>query len=388
MSPTAIPLTLTLPLPVRAHQLADRLRQQQPHASKGKQVYLNTLAVFAVNAYLQNLGFDTDFNHSDSQDPVLASLSDVADLVLPTIGRLECRVVLPEANTVHIPVSAWDDRVGYVAVQLTADLRQATLLGFLPQVAAEEIPLAQLRPLTELLDHLEALQPVPLSQWFQQVITGAWKTVETIADELATDLRGSQPVFAYRQPDREASLLSDPTTATVETLLHLVQTETDRWTRLQVLDLLGKIAAGNAQAITTLTELRHSTHDDEISRQAAVSLGKIAPENPFAGVRRAKVVELGMQLSQHRVVLVVTLTPEAEGRVNFHLRLYPADSTVLPAGVQLGILDEAETIVENLNTVSEAGDDWLQLQVLGSRDDRFGVKVSLEGAEVLESFTI
>jgi hypothetical protein len=379
---------MTLPLPVRAHRLADRLRQRQPHASRGKQVYLNTLAVFAVNTCLQNLGFETDLDGSQSQDFVLASLSDVADLLLPAIGRLECRVVLPEASTVHIPLATWDDRVGFVAVQLTADLRQATLLGFLSEVAAEEIPLTQLQPLADLLDHLESLRTVPLSQWFQQAMTGAWKTVETIADELAADLRGHQPGFAYRQPDRETSLLSDPTAATVETLLHLVHTETDRWTRLQVLDLLGKIATGNAQAIATLTQLRQTSHDDEISRQAAVSLGKIAPENPLAGVRRAKVVELGMQLSQHRVVLVVTLTPEAEDRVSFHLRLYPADSTVLPAGVQLGILDEAGTIVEGLNTVSEPGDDWLQLQVVGSRDDRFGVKVSLGGAEVLESFTI
>ena len=388
MNPTTTPLTLTLPLPVRAHQLADRLRQQQSHPNKGKQVYLNTLAVFAVHASLQNLGIVTDLEGSDSQDSVLASLSDVADLVLPAIGRLECRAVLPAATTVHIPLPVWDDRVGYVAVQLAADLRQATLLGFVPQVATEELPLDQLLPLGELLNHLESLQTINLSQWFQEAVTGAWKTVETIADELAADLQGSQPVFAYRQPDREASLLSDRADTTVETLLHLVQTESDRWTRLQVLDLLGKVATGNTQAIATLTDLLHTTPDDEISRQAAVSLGKIAPTNPLAGVRRAKVVELGMQLSQSRVVLVVTLTPEPENGVNFHLRLYPADAATLPAGLQLGILDEAGQQVESLNATSEAGDDWLQLQVMGSSGDRFCVKVALDGAEVLESFTI
>jgi CHASE2 domain-containing sensor protein len=87
-------------------------------------------------------------------------------------------------------------------------------------------------------------------------------------------------------------------------------------------------------------------------------------------------------------VLVATLTPELEGVVNFHLRLYPAGGATLPGGVHLGILDQARQGVEGLTTVSQAGDDWLQLQLLGSGGDRFGVKVSLEGTEVVESFTI
>ena len=41
-------LTFTVPLTQEAHQLAEKHRCQQHDPQKGKQVYLNTLAVYAV----------------------------------------------------------------------------------------------------------------------------------------------------------------------------------------------------------------------------------------------------------------------------------------------------------------------------------------------------
>jgi len=37
--------TFTMPLTLKAHQIANQFRQQQPNRQKAKQVYLNTLAV-------------------------------------------------------------------------------------------------------------------------------------------------------------------------------------------------------------------------------------------------------------------------------------------------------------------------------------------------------
>jgi hypothetical protein len=42
----------------------------KPVPRKASQVYLNTLAVWAVNVYLEALGFETNLNASASQDTV------------------------------------------------------------------------------------------------------------------------------------------------------------------------------------------------------------------------------------------------------------------------------------------------------------------------------
>jgi hypothetical protein len=44
-----------------AHQLAEKFCQHQSNLQKAEQVYLNTLAVYAVNYHLQCLGFETDW---------------------------------------------------------------------------------------------------------------------------------------------------------------------------------------------------------------------------------------------------------------------------------------------------------------------------------------
>src|SRR6476646_6081923 len=203
------PMTFTIPLPITAHQQAQHLRQLQANPRKAKQVYLNTLAVCAVNQYLRYLDIATDLEASDSHDLAQVSLQDVADLVVPPLGRLECRFVLTESHILYVPREACANRIGSVAVQLDAELSTATLLGFVPVVTAAEVNVMELRSLSDLLLHLEALRQravVPLYQWFSAVVGPGWKTVEAIAHDLADSLGGSPLNFEYRQ--RQAAELS------------------------------------------------------------------------------------------------------------------------------------------------------------------------------------
>ena len=148
------PLSLSVPLGLAAHAQAEQFRGHQSDRRKAKQVYLNSLAVYAVNACLQFRGFETDLSNSASWEPLMQTLMDVADLSVKNHGKLECRPVLPGEETVWVPAEVWLERIGYVVVQLDQSLRKATVIGFVEKVEAQELPLSQLRSPEALLEHL------------------------------------------------------------------------------------------------------------------------------------------------------------------------------------------------------------------------------------------
>ena len=154
MKPTIETLTKTVPLAFSAHSIAQQFYSHQSNHCKAKQVYLNTLAVYAVNVYLQHLGFETDLSESASWDPLMQTLMDVADLEVKNYGKLECRPVLLGKEVVYFPAEVWSERIGYIAVQLNESLKEATLLGFAEKVDKSELPLSQLRSLEDLLQSL------------------------------------------------------------------------------------------------------------------------------------------------------------------------------------------------------------------------------------------
>ncbi|MEM7714486.1 MAG: DUF1822 family protein [Cyanobacteria bacterium P01_A01_bin.68] len=165
------PFTFTVSLTSKAHQLAEQFSSYHSNLQKSEQVYHNTLAIYAVNHYLQCLGFTTDYQASNSYDVIMQSFLDIADLEVIDRGKLECRVVLPNADFVYIPQEVWTGRIGYIAVQLDGSLKTGTLLGFTEKVATEKLPLNQLRPLEEFPQYLQQVTPpIDLNEWFLDLI--------------------------------------------------------------------------------------------------------------------------------------------------------------------------------------------------------------------------
>jgi Protein of unknown function (DUF1822) len=194
---------LPLPIPQSALSLADRFAAQQP-SPRAEQVRLNTLAVCVVENYLQLMGIATDRLASDSWNSVMQLSANTADLMVTNVGRLECRPLLPTAQTCSIPPEVWGDRIGYVAVQIDKAQQQSYLLGFVATVSVEELPISQLQPIESLLDHLdrllypaaEAARLTDLSQWLQGVVETGWQTIESLLNPLQLD-----PAFrAVAQP--------------------------------------------------------------------------------------------------------------------------------------------------------------------------------------------
>lgn len=184
--------TFTVPLALEAHSRAEQFCSYQPNSSKAKQVYLNTLAVYAVNVYLQCRGFETDLEKSASCNPAMQLLMDVADLQVMNRGKLECRPVLPDANFVYVPAEVWENRIGYVVVQVNESLREATLLGFVEKVKSSKLALNQLLSLEALPRYLNNISPwVNLSRWFENIFETGWQAVEAVVGTQSAELNFS-----------------------------------------------------------------------------------------------------------------------------------------------------------------------------------------------------
>ncbi len=231
--------TFTMPISFKAHQIAQQFRQQQSDGKKAKQVYLNTLAVYAVDQYLKWLGIETELEASDSWNAIAQTLADVADLQIAHKGKLECRPVLPNQSICYVPGEVLKERIGFIAVQLDADLQEATLLGFASAAATEELAFDQLRSLDDLVDYLNAIEPAKpaaiaqLGQWLQGAVEAGWFTIDQL-------LARQQPALSFRSsveaaaPTLRAKLidLDQAQIVLIIGVLSIAEAEVDVWVRI------------------------------------------------------------------------------------------------------------------------------------------------------------
>jgi hypothetical protein len=196
--------TFKVPLALKAYTIAKEHSQNIYLPQHSKQVYLNALAVYAVDFHLRCLDFATNWKHSEHQDSIMRKLLDIADLEVRYVGKIECRPV-PEGNDfMEIPSEAWENRIAYVAVQLNSELTEATILGF-TRTAVEQVSLNQLQSFDELLEYLCELEQsesriqvavANLQQWLEGVFETGWQTLNELLSteqlELATATRAKQ----------------------------------------------------------------------------------------------------------------------------------------------------------------------------------------------------
>ena len=146
------PLTFSVPLSARNYRQAQEFSRLHQNPDKARQVYLNTLAVQAVSYYCRCLEIEADLAASDSWQPAMQALMDVADLDIKNWGKLECRPVLPGAGVCQLPEEVRCDRVGYVVVQIDEAAKEANLLGFAKTAPSGRLLLRELGSLEDLIN--------------------------------------------------------------------------------------------------------------------------------------------------------------------------------------------------------------------------------------------
>ena len=180
-------------------ELAEKFAASQPNAEKNQQVYRNTLAVLAVNTFVQELRYETDLDAGESWHPVLRMFHNVADLVLPGIGKIECCPVMLGETAISLP-EVRENRIAYLAVGFAEPFDKVKLLGFIPAVETmeetEEISLTNLKPIEELLDYLDRIElAIPLLQGE--------------IEELLSDLAADDPVQARVRENLQNKSISE-----------------------------------------------------------------------------------------------------------------------------------------------------------------------------------
>jgi Protein of unknown function (DUF1822) len=321
---------LPLPITQQARHTAQQFARYHPTPQKADQVRLNTLAVAVVNDYLQLMGIETDLSASDSWSPVMQLYADVADLQIRGAGRLECRPIHGSGSPDQrcaIPPDVWEDRIGYVVVDINESLQEATLLGFVAHAAVEELAIGQLQSPETLLDHLDRiLHPltqrvaeaaeqtlVNLSQWFQNVFETGWQAADSLLNS-----GGLTPAFGFRGATRS-------------------------------------------------------------------SLEPTARQEP--AIRRAKLIDLGIQIANYPVALVVELNPNPNQTVEVCLQVHPTQAQpYLPPELKLVVLDQSGN--RFLEAQSREADNYIQLIFSGNPGERFSIQVALGEASVTEDFVI
>jgi hypothetical protein len=141
----------TIALDRDAHQWAKTFAAQQTTVKKGRRVYLNTLAVCAVQRYLSCI-CQLQLSPGDAWEPNNQCIMDVADLVVPGLGKIECRPVLFGETEMLVPPESIDDRIAYVAVQFNEDLSQVELLGCTTELSSGSILIDHLALIESLID--------------------------------------------------------------------------------------------------------------------------------------------------------------------------------------------------------------------------------------------
>jgi len=338
----------TVPITEANHQVAQRFYVHHSDHERSKQVYLNTLSIQAVCFYITCIGFKPDLNQGLSWDPTLQALMNVADVWVDDVGRLECCQVLPGMDAVPVSTQATADRIGYLAVQLNADLTEAELLGFVPSlqdewIDMEQVPLTEWRSLNELPKHLATLQSASsmknetevkppsttqgpwsestgaiacLSGWLNNPINKGWQALDTIMEQVQQKHQANGLAYGFRQP------LSSPHS-------HLISSDS---------------------------------------------------------VKRGKFLTLGEQ-ARDELLFIVGVNPSPVGsELNITVEVYPFETQLyLPQTIQLAVMDETGKAVLQAQGGNSEG---LEFHFSGEPGERFSVKVSVEGHQIIEQFQI
>jgi hypothetical protein len=127
---TKSPQFLTIPLTEEAHQKAQKFASTQSNIKDKKRIYLNTLAVYAVNRYLNWIQIETDLEGSNSWNIITNNLFNINDLDLPNIGQLICIPVLPDQDTCETPELLSPDAIAYIPVRFKEVLNEVEILGY------------------------------------------------------------------------------------------------------------------------------------------------------------------------------------------------------------------------------------------------------------------
>lgn len=105
-------------------------------------------------------------------------------------------------------------------------------------------------------------------------------------------------------------------------------------------------------------------------------------------IKRAKLIDLGMEIESQTVILLVALIPEANQQVSIRVQLHPASNQpYLPANIKLVLLADQGEIIQQVQARTQ--DNYVQLKLFdGQVGECFSIQVAFDSQEITENFVI
>ncbi|MFN6497051.1 MAG: DUF1822 family protein [Nostoc sp. DedQUE01] len=106
-----------------------------------------------------------------------------------------------------------------------------------------------------------------------------------------------------------------------------------------------------------------------------------------SSIKRAKLIDLGMEIESQKVVLLVAFIPEDNQQVSIRVQLHPANGEYLPVNIKLALLLESEEIIQKVQAREQ--DNYIQLKRFdGEVGECFSIRVTFDSHQITENFVI
>ncbi|HTL89320.1 MAG TPA: DUF1822 family protein [Leptolyngbya sp.] len=107
-----------------------------------------------------------------------------------------------------------------------------------------------------------------------------------------------------------------------------------------------------------------------------------------AGSQRGKLINLGLQLDDQTVAMLITITPEAEEKLKILVQLHPIEDTqFLPPDLQITLISNTRQTLQTVSARSQ--DNYIQLKPFkGKSGQRFCIEIALHDRRIQEAFEI
>ncbi|MEH1807887.1 DUF1822 family protein [Nostoc sp.] len=104
-------------------------------------------------------------------------------------------------------------------------------------------------------------------------------------------------------------------------------------------------------------------------------------------IKRAKLIDLAMEIESQKVVLLVAFIPEDSQQVSIRVQLHPANGEYLPVNIKLALLLESEEIIQEVQAREQ--DNYIQLKRFdGEVGECFSIQVTFDSYQITENFVI
>ncbi|MGB7248768.1 MAG: DUF1822 family protein [Phormidesmis sp.] len=335
----------------------DSVSAHSDRESQQWQTYINALALLAFEVWLKEKLPDSDVRaiapsliptpHSTNRSVSYLSVDGFRLCILATEHVLDEQISLPTTAVEQAELAAHC----YVVLEVLEEQAQAITRGFL---AYDEL-IAQLNRIV-----------IPAAERSSEYALLPLSALDAELNHLLACVRYSHPSkisLPASLPISSAATSSQPSEVTsVDNRL----TRLGQW-------LQGTLSEGwqaVEQLVNPTANLAWSTRDTG------------------SAIKGGKLINLGVQLGRHPVVLLIAVTPEAEGKIGINVQVFPTGSnTVLPPQLTVALLSSTDGVLQAVT--SRAQDSYIQLRTFKGRAGiRFSLAVSLNDIAVKEAFEL